>query len=535
MKLDQALKLYIGLYCLCFIFSWFVSVPMIMHVSQDGECLLFVSPYIQYGPAAGCWITGFGFIAVSIAALIMFVLHVMQLSALKKYLRQPGPHSSKDYHSRPTRVFWPMVVGHGITTFGVLAITAIITSGYASSCQNLYREVSKKVNSRIDIPSNQINAAYDQYSDSRSIDRYTNPEYQNPSVYGGRTTDQYITCRKIFTDWENTRLLKEHAGTDPRNRRYWGNSGGFHDYGNIRYYTWRNNMFLELALAGSWISFVAWTIVFILMITLRQHLKAHLTDESMWGSQYGGKSRRGGSRMSEHSFDVRSNISHQSGSRYSASRGGGGHPPRGRQSLPPDNMSYQGSLQDGPPRSKYLSPNYKATPSQISSNGSAHKGQPPHRGRSREKNTPDKSNPDSSLLKYFAEHPPVEEEVDIDFALNEHVLDERDGHRASANHYPEQDTSFGSEGLPAGLDNTMNGLGDPIPLGDEVSEGHLSAARDYPNIDPSDFQCNTIHGHHSQDGTPDQCPSPRENRYPSGATPANPNRVTGTGYNFCYN
>ena len=33
--------------------------------------------------------------------------------------------------------------------------------------------------------------------------------------------------------------------------RYWGNSGGFHDYGNIRYYTWRNNMFLELALAGN--------------------------------------------------------------------------------------------------------------------------------------------------------------------------------------------------------------------------------------------------------------------------------------------
>ena len=53
MKLDQALKLYIGLYCLCFMFSWFVSIPMIIHVSRDGECLLFVSPYITYGPAAG--------------------------------------------------------------------------------------------------------------------------------------------------------------------------------------------------------------------------------------------------------------------------------------------------------------------------------------------------------------------------------------------------------------------------------------------------------------------------------------------------
>ena len=39
------------------------------------------------------------------------------------------------------------------------------------------------------------------------------------------------------------------------------------------------------------------------------------------------------------------------------------------------------------------------------------------------------------------------------------------------------DTSFGSEGLPPGLDNTMNGPGDPLPLGDEVSEGRLSEAR----------------------------------------------------------
>ena len=74
----------------------------------------------------------------------------------------------------------------------------------------------------------------------------------------------------------------------------------------------------------------------------------------------------------------------------------------------------------------------------------------------------------------------------------------------------------------------MNGLGDPLPLGDEVSEGHLSAARDYPNFDTTEFQCNTLHGHHSQDGSPIQCPSPRVNPNRSGAAPSNPNRVTGT-------
>ena len=62
---------------------------------------------------------------------------------------------------------------------------------------------------------------------------------------------------------------------------------------------------ISLYFLGSWCSFAAWLTVFILMITLRQHLKAHLTDESMWGSQYGGnKSRRSGSRMSERSFDA---------------------------------------------------------------------------------------------------------------------------------------------------------------------------------------------------------------------------------------
>lgn len=181
-------------------------------------------------------------------------------------------------------------------------------------------------------------------------------------------------------------------------------------------------------------------------------------------------------------------------------------------------MSYQGSIQDGPTsRSKYLSPNYKPS-SQMSSNGSA-KGHPSNgssRGRNNHdrNNSKDATNPDSSLLKYFAEHPPVEEEVDIDFALNDQCLDERDGNHLAPNHYPEQDTSFGSEGLPAGLDNTMNGLGDPLPLGDEVSEGRLSEARDLPSFNTEGFQCNTIlHAKNSP------CPSPKIN--------PNPNRVQG--------
>ena len=60
----------------------------------------------------------------------------------------------------------------------------------------------------------------------------------------------------------------------------------------------------------------------------------------------------------------------------------------------------------------------------------------------------------------------------------------------------------------------MNGLGDPLPLGDEVSEGRLSEARDLPSFNTEGFQCNTIlHAKNSP------CPSPKINY--------NPNRAQG--------
>ena len=51
MRLDQALGLYTGLYVVAFMTSWFVSVPMLIHVSRNHECLLFVPPAMEYGSA----------------------------------------------------------------------------------------------------------------------------------------------------------------------------------------------------------------------------------------------------------------------------------------------------------------------------------------------------------------------------------------------------------------------------------------------------------------------------------------------------
>ena len=52
MRLDSALKLYVGLYVVCFLLTWLVSVPMLIMVTPQSECLLFVTPYVRYGSAA---------------------------------------------------------------------------------------------------------------------------------------------------------------------------------------------------------------------------------------------------------------------------------------------------------------------------------------------------------------------------------------------------------------------------------------------------------------------------------------------------
>lgn len=135
MKLDQALKLYIALYFLCFFLTWFISVPMLLHVGTNSECLLFVTPRVVYGPSAGtqdgrdpdqvaapavcltrtlhalaaCIVVGVIPLIVALAAIVLITLHIVQLRSLKNYLRKPGPHSSKDFHNRPIHIFWRMV------------------------------------------------------------------------------------------------------------------------------------------------------------------------------------------------------------------------------------------------------------------------------------------------------------------------------------------------------------------------------------------------------------------------------------------
>jgi len=451
---------------------------MLMHVSRNHECLLFVSSGLHYGPASACFIVGLLPLFSALFIFILIVLHIWQLTSLKRYLRNPDiPHSSKDYHNRPTHIFWRMVVFHGLVTLMMLVTVAVITSGYSTTCTNVTRDVKLKVRSRrpLDRFGGGLSQGYDyeRFRDQNSIDRYRNPS-QVADVYGYNTYERAITCRSVLTDTENTKIFKENHEQNPLYRQYFTpnqRNQPVADFGNIRYYTYRDNLILELSMAGSWLCFALLAVVMILMTTQRHHLRAHIRDESMWGgSEYG---RRSVSRISNRSFDDRgSQYSHQSGSRYSASRGS--RPPRQPR-------------QGGPPSDHNSS--YRA-PQQTTHNNSRGQHPLPNRVPQPPPNEP------NGLLSYFAENPPVDEEIDIDAALNDQSLDDMMDQEPHS--YPDQydgkvkdlsgpvaDTSFGSEGLPH-LDATLGTLGgDPLPLGDEVSSGQIYPLPDLPISQPS--------------------------------------------------
>ncbi len=55
-----------------------------------------------------CYFAGVVPLLVGVAAIILFLLHAIQLRSLYAYLRKRTPHSS-EYHNRPTHIFWRMV------------------------------------------------------------------------------------------------------------------------------------------------------------------------------------------------------------------------------------------------------------------------------------------------------------------------------------------------------------------------------------------------------------------------------------------
>ena len=96
----------------------------------------------------------------------------------------------------------------------------------------------------------------------------------------------------MFTDPEiHLELQKSHSSNQLYERYYgqvWKQTLG--DPGNMRHKAYQDNLILEISMAGSWISFALWIVMIGLMWKAKHHLKAPITEESMWGgSEYGGR------------------------------------------------------------------------------------------------------------------------------------------------------------------------------------------------------------------------------------------------------
>merc|ERR1719342_509685 len=190
------------------------------------------------------------------------------------------------------------------------------------------REIRANIQHTPNSNQGQRNTQYDNFASDQTIRRYNS---EQTDAFGRNRGDIAITCRSLLTDPQNHfKLLENHASTDQFSQYFgwnqWGqNKNNFlSDVGNFNTQTYQDNLCLEMSLAGAWISALLWLVILLLMVKERHHLRAHLTDESMWGggSEYGpGSVRSGRSRKTSTSernimtpidFDVRSNASRMS-------------------------------------------------------------------------------------------------------------------------------------------------------------------------------------------------------------------------------
>ena len=113
--------------------------------------------------------------------------------------------------------------------------------------------------------------------------------------------ERAITCRSLLTDKANHYELKKNH----RNNNFYSQHHGFwnnpqntiSDVGNFEHIAFTDNLRIECSMAGAWISASLWAIILMLMIKERHHLRAHITDQSMWGgSEYNHSVKSGKSR-----------------------------------------------------------------------------------------------------------------------------------------------------------------------------------------------------------------------------------------------
>merc|ERR1719270_2186246 len=217
-----------------------------------------------------------------------------------------------------------MIMVHSGLGALVLALACIASTGYALACRNLYLVVEKEIRYRLqDNPSRnsyvsqQQQNVHETFANDHSINRYGSGQL---NILGQNKFENSITCRSLLTDSKNHfELKKNHRNNEfySQYHGYWQNSQNtISDIGNFENIAFTDNLRVECALAGAWLSAVIWSVILLLMMKERHHLRAHITDQSMWGgSEYNHSVKSGKSRQSRHGmmtpvdFDVRSNAS----------------------------------------------------------------------------------------------------------------------------------------------------------------------------------------------------------------------------------
>eukprot|EP00090_Calanus_glacialis_P001056 TRINITY_DN10752_c0_g1_i1.p1 TRINITY_DN10752_c0_g1~~TRINITY_DN10752_c0_g1_i1.p1 ORF type:complete len:485 (+),score=71.77 TRINITY_DN10752_c0_g1_i1:100-1554(+) len=328
MKLEGALKLYMVLYFFAFLFTFLMSIPMLLHVMPKSECLLFVKTSndqekkFEYGSPGGCMAAGILPLLVALGALGLMLAQWLQLRKLRAHLDNPEM-SSDEYRAECRKTFWKMIAAHCCIGGLVLVIACILSAGYALTCRSIYLIVEKEIRFRISHTPNSNRGqqqVHENFASDQSFNRYTN---QNLNTLGQNRHENSITCRSLLTDKTNHFELKKNHQRNDFYSQYYGfqnNDNSLSDIGNFEHFAFQDNLRLEMTLAGAWISAVLWSIILFLMVKERHHLRAHITDESMWGggSDYGqGSVRSGKSRQSTTNrnlmtpidFDVKSNAS----------------------------------------------------------------------------------------------------------------------------------------------------------------------------------------------------------------------------------
>jgi len=250
-ELRKCLITLIILYVLAVLFALVASVPMIMHVYPQSECLLFSSENsskLYYGHWASCNIVGYVFLFVAAGAVYLIVRAWMELRKMHGH-HPEGPYVEEKIPSH-------IMTAHVAVSCLALLLTVITTAGYVSACNNLHSGVRNQVTSKLNIDpySTRGEEIKTKFEDDYKFHRYTN-RYGN--AFGGEFYQLRITCRSILTDPEiHQKLHDSHNELHSRYYGYWYGQDLF-AY-DSQYEASKTNSMVEATLAGSWLCVTFW-------------------------------------------------------------------------------------------------------------------------------------------------------------------------------------------------------------------------------------------------------------------------------------